>query len=128
EEKRSLLDRAIGAIREAETAVRPGHPTDAAVLKKIIEVIEMQDNSDWMLKYQSDAAKEKIVERRQTWTTELQAECSRQWMELIAEVRAALGEDPAGEKVQTLANRWTKLVEGFTGGDPDVTQGVRRLY
>jgi len=128
EQKRSLLDRAIGAIREAEAAVQPGRQTDAAVLKKVIEVIEMQDNSDWMMKYYDDSAKAKLAVKRQEWTPELQEECSRQWLELIADVRAALGEDPAGPKVQALADRWTKLIEGFTGGDPDITQGVRNLY
>jgi DNA-binding transcriptional MerR regulator len=128
EQKRCLLDRAIGAIREAEAAVRPGRQTDAAVLKKIIEVIEMQDNTDWMMQYYSDPAKAKLAVRQQEWTPELQEQCSRQWMELIAEVETALGEDPASERVQALAGRWTKLVEGFTGHDPDITQGVRNLY
>jgi DNA-binding transcriptional MerR regulator len=128
EEKRRLLDRAIGAIREAEAAVRPGRQTDAGVLKKIIEVIEMQDNTDWMMQYHNDASKAKLAVRRQEWTPELQEECSRQWIELIAEVDAALGEDPASERVQALADRWTKLVQGFTGDDPDITQGVKSLY
>ncbi|HLK68145.1 MAG TPA: MerR family transcriptional regulator [Bryobacteraceae bacterium] len=128
EQKRCLLDRAIEVIREAESSVRPGHQTDAAVLKKIIEVIEMQNNSDWMMKYYDDDAQAKIAARGAEWTPDQQAECSRQWMELIAEVRAALHEDPASERVQGLANRWLKLVEGFTGGDPAVTQGLKKLY
>ena len=35
EEKRKLLDRAIGAIREAEAIVASGRPAGAAILKKI---------------------------------------------------------------------------------------------
>jgi DNA-binding transcriptional MerR regulator len=128
EQKRHFLDRAIEAIREAEMAVRPGQQTDAALLKKIIEVIEMQENSEWMMQYHNDAAKEKLAARRGEWTPELQERVSKQWMELIAEVQASLGEDPAGEHVQSLADRWLKLVEGFTGGDPDITQGVKNLY
>ncbi len=128
EQKRCLLDRAIGAIREAESAVKPGRQTDAAVLKKIIEVIEMQDNTDWMMKYYDDPAKAKLAVRQQEWTPELQEECTRQWTELMADVEAALGEDPASERVQALAARWSKLVEGFTQRDPGVTQGVKNLY
>jgi DNA-binding transcriptional MerR regulator len=128
EQKRCLLDRAIRAIQDAESAVRPGQQTDAAVLTKIIEVIEMQDNTDWMMRYQNDAAKAKLATRRQEWTPELQERVSKQWMELMAEVGTALGEDPASARVQALADRWTKLVEGFTGGDPDITQGVKNLY
>jgi DNA-binding transcriptional MerR regulator len=128
EHKRCLLDRAIAAIREAESAIRPGQQADTAVLKKIIEVIGMQDNTDWMLQYHNDASKAKLAERREEWTPELQERVSRQWMGLIAEVETALGEDPAGARVQALADRWTALVEGFTKGDPDITQGVKNLY
>jgi MerR family transcriptional regulator, thiopeptide resistance regulator len=122
EEKRRLLDRAIGAIRRAEE--RPGTPQ----LKKIIEVLEMQNDSDWAMQYHTDEAKATIRARRPQWTPELQAECSRQWTELIGEVKAALGEDPAGPKVQALAARWIKLVEGFTGGDPEIARGVGRAW
>ena len=40
EEKRRRLDRAIGAIRDAEGMIQPGKRVDAAMLKKIIEVID----------------------------------------------------------------------------------------
>src|SRR5260370_39880562 len=52
EEKRTLLDRAINAIREAERALRSGQPADSAMFKRIIEVIEMQNESDeWKKQY-----------------------------------------------------------------------------
>jgi MerR family transcriptional regulator, thiopeptide resistance regulator len=130
EEKRRLLDRAIDAIREAEAIVASGRPADAAVLKKIIEVIEMQTNNDWMKKYASEAAQTKIDARKGEWSPELQERVSRQWTELIAEVQAAMsaGEDPASPKAQALAARWKELVEGFTKGDPDVTQAVSNVW
>ena len=128
EGKRSLLDRAIRAIREAEDALARGRPAEATLLKKIIEVIAMQENSDWMLKYHTSEAKAKIEARRQEWTPELQAQVSKKWMDLMAEVEAILGEDPAGPKAQALAERWTRLVEGFTGGDREIAAGVKRLY
>ncbi|HJX82948.1 MAG TPA: hypothetical protein VJ723_01245, partial [Candidatus Angelobacter sp.] len=37
-------------------------------------------------------------------------------------------EDPTGPKGRALAERWSKLVGGFTGGDPEVQEGVNRLY
>jgi DNA-binding transcriptional MerR regulator len=124
EEKRRLLDSAIGAIRRAQE--RPG----TAQLKKIIEVLEMQKDTDWAMKYHTGEAQAKVEARRQLWTPELQAEVSRQWTELTAEAKAALGdgEDPAGPKVQALAARWVKLVEGFTGGDPEIAEGVKRVW
>jgi len=128
ERKRCLLDRAIRAIQDAELTLQPGQRPEAAVLKKIIEVIEMQDNQDWMAKYSSDAAKEKMAARRQEWTPELQERVSREWKELFRDVEAALGQDPAGPVAQALAVRWKKLVEEFTLGDPDLTKSVGNAW
>jgi DNA-binding transcriptional MerR regulator len=122
EKKRRLLDRAIRAIRDAERQPGP------AQLRKIIEVIGMQDNTDWKEKYYSPEARAKIEERGRDWTPEKQKEATRAWTELMRDVEAALGEDPAGEHAQALAARWRKLVEGFTGGDPEVSAGLRKLY
>jgi DNA-binding transcriptional MerR regulator len=122
EDKRRLLDRAIRAIREAEE--RP----DARVLQKIIEVIEMQNNADWMKKYHSDEGWAKIQSRRPQWSPELQERVSREWTELFRDVEACLGEDPAGAKAQALAGRWNKLIEEFTGGDQDITAGVGKVW
>src|SRR3954452_22043244 len=65
EEKRRMLDRAIQAIRAAEQQPTP------ALLKNIIEAIEMQDNKNWTEKYYSPEAQAKIDARRQEWTPEL---------------------------------------------------------
>jgi hypothetical protein len=44
------------------------------------------------------------------------ADCSSEpWVELFRDVEASLTEDPAGEKAQALAARWTEL-KGDTGG------------
>jgi DNA-binding transcriptional MerR regulator len=126
-EKRRLLDRAIQAIGEAARTPIPGAERKAA-LRKIIEVMEMETNNDWMAKYQTEASKAKVEARKPLWSPELQDRVSRHWSELIAEVEAALGEDPAGEKGQALAARWKELVEGFTGGDPDIGASVGRMW
>jgi DNA-binding transcriptional MerR regulator len=128
EEKRRLLDSAISAIHEAEKTARPDGRPDSAVLKKIIEVIEMQDNMDWSKKYYTEGAQAKIEERKQLWSPELQERVSREWSELFRDVEAALAEDPAGARAQALAARWKKLVEGFTGGDPQITAGLGKMY
>jgi DNA-binding transcriptional MerR regulator len=128
EEKRRLLDRAIAAIQEAEMSIRANQPADTGVLKKIIEVIEMQNNTDWMARYQSPEAKAKLAARQGEWTPELQERVSAQWKELFADVETALGEDPASEHVQALAARWARLVEAFTKRDPDLTQAVSNAW
>ena len=128
EEKRRRLDLAISAIQDAERIVQPGRQTDAAVLKKIIEVIEMQDNTDFMNKYYSEEAQAKMADRRAEWNPELQEQATAAWTGLFRDVEAALGEDPAGEKAQALAARWSKLVESFTRGDADVAAGVKKAW
>jgi hypothetical protein len=52
EEKRRLLDQAIGAIHEAEAALRRDGRAAPALYRRIIEVIDMQSNSDWNARYQ----------------------------------------------------------------------------
>jgi DNA-binding transcriptional MerR regulator len=130
EDKRMLLDGAIGAIRDAEKAMRPGKPADTALLRKIIEVIEMQDNMNWSKQYYSEKAQSKIEERKALWSPELQEQVTLEWTALFRDVEAAIaqGENPAGNTAQALAARWRKMVEGFTGGDPEITSGLSKLH
>jgi DNA-binding transcriptional MerR regulator len=124
EDKRRLLDRAINAIRNAEKIVGKQEPgrRQTAVLKKIIEVIGMQDNLEVMKKYYTDEAWTKWAQRY------YQSPPSQAWMDLFGEVTAALGEDPAGETAQALATRWLQLVDSETGGDPDVKAGLIKAW
>ena len=130
QEKRRQVETAIQAIDQAERSMQSSGQPDWASLKKIIEVMEMQNNMEWSKKYYSDQAQAKIEERAKTWTPDLQAKVTQDWKELLQEVEAALGrrEDPAGPKGRELAQRWSSLVGGFTGGDPEIQAGVNRLY
>lgn len=128
EEKRRRLEMAIQAVAEAERLFANTNEPAWEALKKIIEVIEMQNDNEWMMRYYTGPARAKLEERKKLWSPELQERVSREWAELIAEVNASLDEDPASPKAQALADRWQKLVEGFTGGDPDITAGLKALY
>ena len=121
-QKRQMLDRALQAIQEAERAPEP------AALRKIIEVIEMETNNDWMSQYHTEESKAKVEARKHLWSPELQDRVGRQWNELVAEVEGGLGEDPASPKAQALAARWKELVEGFTGGDQAITESLGRMW
>jgi DNA-binding transcriptional MerR regulator len=126
EEKRKLIDRAIRAIQDAERTLANGQRPDAAMLKKIIEVIEMQDNPNWSEQYYSKEALEKLEQRE--WTPEMQAETTKKWNDLFRDVEAALGEDPASAKAQALAARWAALIQGFTQGDPEISKGLNNVW
>jgi DNA-binding transcriptional MerR regulator len=122
-EKRRMLDHAIQAIGEAQA-----QSGATPALRKIIEVMEMEAKNDWMEKYHTEESKAKVEARKHLWSPELQERVSRQWAELFADVEAALGEDPAGEKAQALAARWNGLVGEFTGGDPAISGSLGRMW
>jgi DNA-binding transcriptional MerR regulator len=126
--KRRQLDLAIQAIGAAERSVEAGRDPDWDLFKTIVREIEMQNSTDWSKKYYSEDAKAKIEERKALWNPDLQAQVTEQWTALITDVTAALGEDPAGPKAQALAARWRTLVEGFTGGDPEVQKGLNEMW
>jgi MerR family transcriptional regulator, thiopeptide resistance regulator len=128
EEKRRLLDHAIQAIRAAEQSFADGRRPDPVILKNIIEVIEMQNDTNWSDKYYSQEARAKIQERQKEWTPELQAQTTKAWLELFRDVEAALEMDPASEHAQALGARWKQLVGGFTGGDPEIGKGLNKMY
>jgi MerR family transcriptional regulator, thiopeptide resistance regulator len=126
-EKRDHLDRAIRAIERAEQLVSSGEQTDWEPFRKIIEVIQMQTRKDWMKKYYTD---EQLNDLRTRWTPEVQAKSEHDWAELVREVEAAIarGESPESETGRRLAERKQKLIDLFTGGDPEITDNLQKLY
>lgn len=126
EEKRQRLDLAVRAIERAERLVAGGQ-TDWDAFTNIIEVIQMQNNWEWVKKYYT---KEQLADLARRGTPEVLERGQREWKALIQDVEAAVGagEDPAGAKARALAERWTKLMEEFTGGDPGILANLRKLY
>ncbi len=125
ERMRGHLERVAAAIGHAQTMVDSSGHADWNKLKAIIEVMEMNDDMEWVKKYYSGeqlAALQSRAEKQDITAAE------REWKALIAEVEAALEVDPASEKAQELAKRWSALVQAFTGGDPGIAGGLNRLY
>ena len=127
-EQRRRLELAVKAIEKVEDVLASTEEPDWEVFAEIIEVINMQQDMKWTDKYYSEEAKQKIAERASTVPRDLIDQAQRDWPALIKEVEAALGEDPGSDKVQALADRWAKLVRGFTGGDPEIQKGLNEMY
>jgi DNA-binding transcriptional MerR regulator len=131
-EKSRRLELAIQAIDAAERSLTTSRTPDWTVLKKIIEVMEMQadNNKEWMKKYYSEEAQAKIAEIGKTWTPEMQIKVRQDWKDLISDAEAAISrnEDPAGPAAQLLARRWSDLVRSFTRGDSEIQKGVNSFY
>jgi MerR family transcriptional regulator, thiopeptide resistance regulator len=127
-EKRRQIDKAIAAISNAQQSLDSDYRADWKLFQFIIQEIEMQNSMDWSKKYYSPEAQSKVEERKKLWSPELQERVSKDWAQLIADVEVALGEDPSGPKAQALAARWRKLIEEFTGGDPEVQKGLNKMW
>jgi len=125
EEKRRHLDTAIAAIAGAETAIRSGKPAGTAVLKKIIEAIQMQsetlDAHEFMKNYYRGEAWERFQARHRDWP-------SPAWSDLFRDITSALSDDPAGAHAQALADRWRQLRLSDSGGDPQVHGGLLKAW
>lgn len=122
-EKRNLIDRAVLAIEAAEKVIRSGQTTDASILRKIIEVIDMQPQENSMRKYYTDQAwldKERIA--RET-PAEVRRKYVQAMRQVFAEIEADLDLDPATEKAQILTRRWLLLAETAHGGNEGVRAG-----
>jgi len=79
--------------------------------------------------WESTPAKErrrKIEQRKALWSPELQERVNQQWSQLFQEIDASLDLYPGSEKAQALAERWNALVPEFTGGDPEIYEGVSK--
>jgi len=127
-DKRWQLDQAIRTIATAQQTLESNGRPDWRTFIQIIKEIEMQNETDWSKKYYSPDAQAKVEEGKARWSPELQAEVSQKWTALYADIEAALGEDPVGPKAQALAARWRALVQGFTGGDPEVQRGLNKMW
>jgi DNA-binding transcriptional MerR regulator len=122
-EKRRLIDRAVVAIEAAEKVIRSGQTTDASILRKIIEAIDMQPQENFMRKYYTDQAwldKERIVHETPLDVRQKNIEA---WRQLFAEIEAAIDLDPACESAQALTKRWLQLAESAHGGNQAVRAG-----
>jgi DNA-binding transcriptional MerR regulator len=127
-EKRERIDRAINAIKEAEKLVRSNQPTDASVLRKIIEAIEIQPQEDFMRQYYSDAGWAKRILLREQTSPQTRESYQQNWKQLFLEIEAALDLDPASEPVQLLARRWVLLAEVVSGGDAEIKAGAIKAW
>jgi len=127
ESRRAELDAALRAVREAETVLARGGGPAWEEFKKIVEVISMQHDTEWMKKYYTE---EQLADLARRGTPEVLERGQREWRKLIAEVEEAAreGVDPASERAQGLAARWQGLIEEFTGGDPAILENLKRLY
>lgn len=139
--KRAQLDGIIAALDETTRLLATGR-CDWDALVNVIQVIQMEQNKEWVNKYltpeqqqkmqelseqsYNEAARAKMAPRMVEWTAADQERASAQWAAVGAEIArlVAGGADPAGPEAQALARQFSDLIAQFTGGDPDITAGL----
>lgn len=127
EARRGQLDAALRAVKEAERVAARGGQPDWDAFRKVVEVITMQQDYEWMKKYYTE---EQLADLARRGTPEVLERGQREWARLLADVDAAIAEgvDPASERAQEIAARWRGLINEFTGGDPGILENLKRLY
>jgi DNA-binding transcriptional MerR regulator len=72
----------------------------------------------------------KLEERATAYGPEQMQKVQDDWAELIAAMTAEIkkGTDPADPEPQRLGARWRELLTLFTGGDPEIKEGLNSLY
>jgi DNA-binding transcriptional MerR regulator len=142
--KRNQLDAIVKAIEETEALIQHGrHDWDS--IARVIQVIQMEQNTEWVKKYftdeqmktmqnlsessYSEEAREKLAQRG-AWTEEDQKRASEQWAYVGSEAKrlAEAGADPAGEEAQALAKFKSDLLSQFTMGDAQVEAGLGKFW
>jgi DNA-binding transcriptional MerR regulator len=114
EKKQRLLQRAIAAIRDLETAITAGEATSPAMFKRIIEVVNMENSREAMKQEYDDLVARKTERLRELSPLAL-AELRSQWALLTKEIAEALNEDPASAKAQALGGRWVAILARLMG-------------
>ncbi|MBS1866462.1 MAG: MerR family transcriptional regulator [Acidobacteria bacterium] len=127
-EKRRQLDKAIRAIGNAQYAIQSRGEPDWKLFQLVVQEIEMQNSQEWKAQYFSAEARAKVSERQKLWSPELQEKINKEWEQLYADAEACLHENPAGPKGQELAARSLKLINQFTGGDPEILKGIEAMW
>jgi MerR family transcriptional regulator, thiopeptide resistance regulator len=143
-EKRAQLDAILQAIEEAERHLEVEQPTFESVVR-VIEVIQMQQQNDWVNKYLtpeqqqtmqelsetsfSESARQKLAARG-PWTEEDQVRASEQWAWIATELKRLVvaGADPAGAEAQAWAARFNGLIAEFTQHDQEISDGLKTWW
>jgi len=94
---------------------------------QFIEAIEVMTR---MERYYTPEQAEQLERRAAALGEEGLRRAEAEWADVIAAVEAerAAGTDAADPKLDPLVQRWTGLIEQFTGGDPGIRASLQKMY
>jgi DNA-binding transcriptional MerR regulator len=112
--KRRAITTAIDAVTAAEALIRTGAGVDADAIRRIIEVMKMDEQREDLMATYAQRLRAKVQHLQAMSSAERMA-LKHDWSVLIDDVTAELSEDPTGPRAQRLLERWSVLVARFTG-------------
>ena len=115
--RRRVLTRAIDAIAAAEASLRAGATADAQLIRRLIEVMHMDEQREDTITAYTALLKAKAAFLA-SLSSDQKLALRQRWTTLVGDVRESLGEDPAGPKAQALLDRWIALLEELRGPLP----------
>jgi DNA-binding transcriptional MerR regulator len=117
------LDALRGRLERLLAALNGGEASTQAFLDAL-EAMSMFE------KYYTPEQLRQLEQRRRELGDETIKQVETEWKELYAEVRhhRESGTDPADPAVQRLVTRSGELIQMFTGGDPGIAAGLKRMY
>lgn len=94
---------------------------------QFIDAIEVMTS---MERYYTPEQLEQLSARAEALGEDGMREAQDAWAALIAELEAerVAGTDPADPRLDPLVERWTELINQFTGGDPGLHASLNRRY
>ena len=122
QQKQAQLGRAVRAIEAAERTLAMDPSAAPQALHNVLQVLNLQKVAEAMKQYYT--TDEEWEKRREYY------ECGPgpEWRILYSDSAALLGQDPASEEVQALANRWLALTSRARKGDPAVVQDSAKAW
>ncbi|NEP13769.1 MAG: MerR family transcriptional regulator [Symploca sp. SIO2C1] len=123
-EQMELQRKLYNRLEAIAASLRSTEEISVEELMQTIEVISMFE------KYYTPEQLEELKERRQMLGEEKIHQVQGEWQELIEQVRAEMekGTEPTSETVQFLAKRWRRLIQEFTGGNPEIEKSLNTIY
>jgi DNA-binding transcriptional MerR regulator len=81
-------------------------------------------------KYYTPEQLQQLEQRRQELGEEQIKQVEQEWREIYAKLAdlRERGVDPAAPEAQAVGDRASELIQMFTGGDPGITNALRRMY
>ena len=124
EEQMVELGSLLGRLDAVESRLGEGDRVDTDELFSLMEAMTMFE------KHYTPEQLEQLQKRREALGDNAVRQGQKDWEDLITQVRSAVeeGTPPESDRGRALAERWSNLIEQFTGGDAGIRDSLQEAY